>query len=144
MAFTISTERISPIAERPSPTTGAVVVFEGVVRDNNEGNQVLSLEYEAMDSLACKEGNRILEEAMKRFPIESAECIHRVGHLKIGDIAVRVVVAAGHRKEAFAACSYIIDEVKSRVPIWKKEHYADGSSDWIGAACESKNPIPNT
>ena len=137
MAFTISSSPIGPREQETSAKVGAIVVFEGCVRDNNEGNQVLSLEYEAMESLACKEGNRIIEEAMRNFPIESAECIHRVGHLKLGDIAVRVIVTAGHRKEAFAACSYIIDEVKSRVPIWKKEHYVDGSSDWIGSGCRN-------
>src|SRR6478736_5593269 len=102
MSFVISTEPIIQASDKSSASTGAIVVFEGIVRDNNEGQKVRSLEYEAMESLACKEGNRILQEAKTEFPIESAECVHRIGHLNIGDIAVRVVVTSGHRKEAFA------------------------------------------
>ena len=113
--------------------TGAVVVFEGVVRNLNDGREVKSLEYEAMESLAVKEGTRIIEEARDKFPIHGAVCVHRVGHLQLGDIAIRVEVQAAHRKEAFAACQYIVDEVKARVPIWKKEHYVDGDSEWIGS-----------
>jgi molybdopterin synthase catalytic subunit len=116
------------------PDAGATVVFEGIVRNNNEGRQVKSLEYEAMERLAVKEGMRIMQEAKEKFPILDGSCVHRVGHLQVGEIAIRVEVNAGHRKEAFAACQYIVDEVKSRVPIWKKEHYVDGSSEWINAA----------
>ena len=126
----------TPIEKTSTPVSdhvGASVVFEGTVRNNNEGREVKSLEYEAMESLASKEGNRIIEEALVKFPIDCAECIHRIGHLQIGDIAIRVVVTSGHRKEAFAACQYIVDEVKARVPIWKKEHYSSGSSEWIGS-----------
>lgn len=115
--------------------TGAVVVFEGVVRNLNDGREVKSLEYEAMESLAVKEGMRIIEEALQKFPIHDAICVHRVGHLQLCEIAIYVEVQAAHRKEAFAACQFIVDEVKARVPIWKKEHYADGDSEWIG--CES-------
>ena len=77
------------------------------------------------------EGERILEEAMQRFAITNAACVHRTGELKIGDLAVWVGVSAGHRGPAFDACRWIIDEVKSRVPIWKRERYATGATDWL-------------
>lgn len=132
--FTITADPIeSPFKGGAAPRVGAIVVFEGTVRSNNEGREVQSLEYEAMKSLAEKEGSRILQEARGRFPITEAICYHRVGHLQVGDIAIRVEVQAAHRKEAFAACQFIVDEVKSRVPIWKKEHYTDGDSEWIGS-----------
>ncbi len=110
---------------------GGFVSFEGRVRGRNEGRAVRSLEYEAYAALAEKEGARILAEARARHPIVSAAAVHRVGHLQIGDLAVWVGVTAEHRDAAFAACRYIIDELKARVPIWKKEHYAEGAPAWI-------------
>jgi adenylyltransferase/sulfurtransferase len=100
---------------------------------------VVSLEYEAFGEMALIEGNRIVEEATRRFPINDAACEHRLGHLGIGEVAIRVEVLGGHRKEAFEACSWIVDEVKARVPIWKKEHYLDGTSEWLAA--ETAAPI---
>ena len=132
--FSISSQPIETTPTPPASAVGAVVVFEGVVRDENEGQSVDSLEYEAMESLATKEGEKILAEALERFPVMSVNCVHRIGHLRIGEIAIRVVVLAGHRREAFEACQYIVDQVKSRVPIWKKEHYVSGSSEWINAS----------
>ena len=102
---------------------GGYVSFEGWVRDHNEGLKVTRLEYEAFQELAVKEGDRIVAEALQRFPIKHALCIHRVGSLALGDMAVWVGVSSAHRGEAFDACRFIIDEVKHRVPIWKKEHY---------------------
>ena len=113
---------------------GAFAFFEGRVRDQNEGRAVQALEYEAYVPLAEKEGRRILEEALKKFEILSAECVHRTGNLRLGDVAVWVAVAAGHRDAAFEACRYIIDETKARLPIWKKEHYEGGASEWINCA----------
>jgi molybdopterin synthase catalytic subunit len=113
------------------PSCGGHVAFEGWVRNHNEGKTVLSLEYEAYAALAIQEGQRILSEAQEKFGITQALAIHRVGHLQIGDLAVWVGVASPHRKAAFLACSYIIDEIKHRLPIWKKEHYADGSAEWV-------------
>jgi len=112
-------------------TAGACVTFEGWVRDRNAGRAVLRLDYQAYAPLALSEGARILAEAMQRFAIMEARCAHRLGSLAIGDLAVWVGVSAGHRDSAFAACRYIIDEVKQRVPIWKNEHYADGESGWL-------------
>jgi sulfur-carrier protein adenylyltransferase/sulfurtransferase len=116
------------------PAAGGFAAFEGWVRNQNEGKVVARLEYEAFEALAVKEGERIVEEARRRFPILQAACVHRIGLLDIGELAVWVGVSAPHRDEAFAACRYIIDEVKHRVPIWKKEHYLDGDSGWVN--CE--------
>jgi len=113
---------------------GGYASFEGWVRDHNEGREVTRLEYEAFEELAVKEGERILEEAAQRFPIKHAQCIHRVGALALGDMAVWVGVSSVHRGESFDACRFIIDEVKQRVPIWKKEHYRGGDSGWVN--CE--------
>ena len=90
-----------------------------------------ALEYEAHVELAEKEGATILAEATERFDILQAACVHRIGHLEIGDMAVWVGVASAHRDAAFQACRYIIDEVKQRVPIWKKEHYRQGDAQWL-------------
>ena len=112
---------------------GALVTFEGWVRDYNDGHSVKGLDYEVFKPLAEKEGNRILAEALDSYSILTATCVHRTGSLALGDLAVWVAVTAGHRDAAFGACRYIIDEVKKRVPIWKKEHYADGDSGWVNA-----------
>ena len=119
---------------------GGHVSFEGWVRNLNEGRAVLRLEYEAFESLALKEGERILAAATARFPIKHALCIHRVGALEISDMAVWVGVSSEHRGEAFDACRFIIDEVKHRVPIWKKEHYENGDSGWVN--CERCSAAP--
>lgn len=110
---------------------GAVVTFEGTVRNHSAGRPVLRLAYEAFSPLAVKEGERILAEARERFAIARIACTHRTGTLAIGEVAVWVGVAAAHRGAAFDACRYVIDELKRRVPIWKKEFYADGESGWI-------------
>ena len=113
---------------------GACVTFEGRVRSENRGRTVRALEYEAFAPLAEREGGRILVEAGEKFQIIHAVAVHRTGRLELGDIAVWVAVIAGHRGEAFDACRYVIDETKARLPIWKKEHYADGASEWISCA----------
>jgi molybdopterin synthase catalytic subunit len=120
---------------------GGYASFEGWVRNHNEGHAVRRLEYEAFEALGVKEGERILGEAIARFGVEKARCIHRLGALEIGDLAVWVGVSARHRDEAFRACRYIIDEVKHRVPIWKKEHYVDGDSGWVN--CERCATAPS-
>ncbi|KAB7766273.1 molybdopterin-converting factor chain 2 [Xanthomonas maliensis] len=113
------------------PQAGAFAGFEGWVRNHNDGRQVAGLRYEAYASLAQAEGQRVLDDALARFPILAAHCVHRVGELAIGDMAVWVGVSAAHRGAAFEACRFIIDEVKARVPIWKHEHYLDGDAGWL-------------
>jgi molybdopterin synthase catalytic subunit len=116
------------------PACGGYACFEGWVRDHNEGSRVRSLEYEAFEPLALTEGERVIAEAMARYGVEHALCVHRLGSLAVGELAVWVGVSAQHRDEAFRACRYIIDEVKHRLPIWKKEHYESGDSGWVN--CE--------
>ena len=116
------------------PSCGGFASFEGWVRDHNEGRAVARLEYEAYAELAVREGERIVAEALQQFGVRRARCVHRVGALALGELAVWIGVSSPHRGEAFAACRYIIDEVKHRVPIWKKEHYQDGDSGWVN--CE--------
>ena len=113
---------------------GAYCSFEGWIRNENEGHSVLRLEYEAYEPLALTEGEKILDEARLQFPYLHAHCVHRTGMLEIGECAVWVGVSSAHRDEAFQACRYIIDQVKVRLPIWKKEHYVDGHSGWVN--CE--------
>jgi len=110
---------------------GAYASFEGWVRDHNDGRPVRGLRYEAYAALAGAEGQRIVEEAAVRFGITGVHCVHRTGELAIGDLAVWVGVSAAHRDAAFAACRFVIDEVKARVPIWKRERYADGRPQWL-------------
>ena len=133
----ITDETIVPEILREELTdraAGAYVGFEGWIRDHNEGQEVLRLEYEVYRPLAIKEGEKVIQEAREKFPILHAECVHREGLLEIGECAVWVGVTSAHRDEAFAACRYIIDQVKVRLPIWKKEHYVAGHSGWV--SCE--------
>lgn len=123
---------LAPLRERLlSPRAGACASFEGWVRDHHEGRAVEGLHYEAYAALAEAEGERILIEALQRFEIVDAACVHRTGSLALGELAVWVGVSAGHRGPAFEACRWIIDEVKARVPIWKRERYADGDAGWL-------------
>ena len=109
---------------------GAVVSFVGQVRDHHAGRPVTSLCYSAYEPMAEKCCAEILAAAEARWPV-SVAMSHRLGELAIGDSAVVIVVAAGHRDEAFAACRWVIEEVKARLPIWKRERYADGSEAWV-------------
>ena len=133
----ISKSKIDPDKLRESMqdhAAGGYVAFEGWIRNENEGQEVLRLEYEVYEPLAVKEGDKIIAEAKARYPISHADCVHREGLLELGDCAVWVGVSSAHRDEAFAACRFIIDEVKLRLPIWKKEHYVNGDSGWVN--CE--------
>jgi molybdopterin synthase catalytic subunit len=137
MSFRFTTTTIDTGAARRellNPGAGAFASFEGWVRDHNEGLEVERLEYESYQDLAVKEGAAIVAQALARFPIKHALCVHRLGRLELGEMAVWVGVSSAHRAEAFDACRYIIDEVKHRVPIWKKEHYRNGDSGWVN--CE--------
>jgi molybdopterin synthase catalytic subunit len=135
--FRLTTPPIDPQAlriELQDPACGGYAAFEGWVRDHNEGQRVTRLEYEAFAALAEREGERIAAEAHERFGVPKVLCVHRVGLLAIGELAVWVGASAPHRDEAFRACRYMIDEIKHRVPIWKKEHYVNGDSGWVN--CE--------
>ena len=134
MTFEITDQLIDPAVlanELRNDGAGAFASFEGWVRNLNEGQNVVALEYEAHAPVAQSEGAKILDEARERFDLLMVVSRHRVGRLEIGDCAVWVGVSAAHRGAAFAGCRYIIDELKQRLPIWKKEHYQDGHSGWI-------------
>tara|TARA_B100001093_G_C26734935_1_gene973967 strand:+ start:149 stop:580 length:432 start_codon:yes stop_codon:yes gene_type:complete len=132
--FSLSPYKIDPFSLRESlkdSKTGAFASFEGIVRNHNLGSSVEKLEYEVYPQLAVKEGLMILEEVKAKFEIIEARAVHRYGQLKIGDLAVWVGVIAAHRGPAFEACEYTINTIKKRVPIWKKEYYTTGNSNWI-------------
>ena len=132
--FGLSDQALDPTAyqrQLHNPRAGALATFEGWVRNHNEGRDVRALEYEAYPAMAEKEAVRIMNEAKERFDILDIYTIHRVGKLAIGDIAVYIGVTAEHRQPAFAACQYLIDQIKIRLPIWKKEIYTDGDSGWV-------------
>lgn len=134
LSFTISSAPLDPDALKRhllDSHAGALATFEGWVRNHNDGQAVDRLEYSSYPALANKEGQRIIEEAFEKFEIDAAVAQHRAGLLEIGGIAVWVGVSAAHRGAAFDACRYIIEEIKSRVPIWKKEYYSSGETDWV-------------
>lgn len=142
--FTLSSAPLNKLdltSDLHNSAAGALVTFEGVVRDHNEGRMTRLLEYQAYEALAGKEGAKILGEAQSQFKVIAARCVHRVGRLNIGETAVWIGVLAAHRAEAFRACEYIIDQVKLRVPIWKREFYEEGDSGWVNApsavACQT-------
>lgn len=140
LEFSISDKPIDVIqlySQLNNHAAGALIVFEGRVRNQNEGKPVVALGYEAHDIIAEKEGLLIMKEAHDKFDIMDAIAVHRKGHLNLGDLAVWVGVIAGHRDGAYRASRYIIDELKQRVPIWKKEHYAgseDNGGKWLEGA----------
>jgi molybdopterin synthase catalytic subunit len=132
--FDLSDQPIDPVAWRTRiahASAGGVVVFEGVVRDHHRGIAVAGLEYSAHAALARRQGQRILAEAQERWQLRTAAAVHRVGRLAVGDLAVWIGVASDHRAEAFDACRFIIDAIKSRVPVWKREWRPDGSVAWV-------------
>lgn len=114
-----------------NPQSGAMVTFEGWVRNHNDGLGVSALEYEAFEELCISEGLKIIEEAKAKFKVFEVKCIHRVGLLNIGEMAVWVGASSAHRKASFDACQYLIDELKVRLPIWKKEYYLSGHHEWV-------------
>lgn len=121
------------VARVQAADRGGVTSFLGLVRDHHGDRAVTRLEYSAYAPMAEAECTRIVAEAEARWPVRVA-LEHRIGTLEIGDAAVAIAAAGAHRDEAFAACRFVIEEVKRRVPIWKKEFYADGTIEWVGAA----------
>lgn len=111
---------------------GAVNVFIGTVRNSANGKKVLWLEYEAYESMSVAEIRKIIDEASHKWPLQGWAVSHRIGTLKPGEASVVVAVSSPHRRESFEACQYIIDTIKERVPIWKKEVFEDGE-EWVSA-----------
>jgi molybdopterin synthase catalytic subunit len=130
----IVTGEIDPaslIHEVSSPQYGAISLFVGTVREVNEGRSVSAIEYSAYESMASAELERILDEAEERFGISALVVEHRTGLLGLGDVSVAIAAAHPHRAPALDCTRFVIEEIKRRVPIWKKEHYADGTREWI-------------
>ncbi|MBE3559046.1 MAG: molybdenum cofactor biosynthesis protein MoaE [Ktedonobacteraceae bacterium] len=123
-------DRNALIAAVSHPSIGGIVVFEGVVRDNARGKQIRYLEYEAYEEMAEQQIRHIIDEAKQRWGVERVAVAHRFGRLEIGEASVIIVVACPHRAEAFEACRYIIDTLKTTVPIWKKE-VATSGEEWV-------------
>jgi molybdopterin synthase catalytic subunit len=121
----IDTEKI--VAEAKSSEDGAVVVFDGIVRNHTRGRQTLHLEYEAYEEMAVRQMRELGLKARERFAIRHVTMVHRLSRLEIGESSVLIVVAAAHRSAAFEACRWLIDALKQTVPIWKKETFADGA-----------------
>jgi len=134
MRFSLTERTIEPGPLRGallSHSAGGFCAFEGWVRNHHLGKSVVRLEYEAYGSLASKQGEAVLAEALERFDIEEARAVHRTGSLEPGELAIWIGVSAAHRDAAFAACRFIIDTVKETVPIWKHEFYTDGTDVWV-------------
>ncbi len=112
------------------PQAGAVLLFCGDIRNHSEGQSVTELEYEAHESMALRQIDHITEEAARRWPVHHVEVIHRFGRMQIMDCSIVIAVSTSHRADAYAASRFIIDTIKRSVPIWKREHFADGSSAW--------------
>lgn len=133
--FCITTAPLDPaplVALVQAPDMGAIVTFVGVVRNHFGGRSTAYLEYEAYEQMAVPVLARIAAEAHEQFNTGRIAIHHRIGHLEIGETAVLIVVAAPHRREAFAATEQIMDRIKQIAPIWKKEVWADGTSEWVG------------
>jgi adenylyltransferase/sulfurtransferase len=126
------------------PDAGACVVFEGWVRNHHLGQAVFELHYEAFDVMAQLEGDAIVAEIEQRFPGCTVSCVHRTGALRIGELAVWIGVASAHRPAAFLACRQAIEEIKRRLPVWKKEHHPDGAAEWVNCTTEAaaRGPQP--
>jgi molybdopterin synthase catalytic subunit len=110
---------------------GAVVTFLGTVRDLTDGKETVALDYEAYPAMAEKKLAEIERETRQRWPVGDMVLVHRLGHLEVGEVSVVAVVSCPHRAQAFEACRHAIDRLKELVPIWKKENWADGSTEWV-------------
>jgi molybdopterin synthase catalytic subunit len=120
-----------------STESGAVVLFLGTVREMTNGRRTTALDYEAFGPMAEAKLAEIEAEARRRWPLEGVAIVHRLGRLELGDVSVAVAVSSPHRAEAFEAARYVIDTLKQTVPIWKKENWHDGTTEWVHPGLES-------
>ncbi|MFP6657405.1 MAG: molybdenum cofactor biosynthesis protein MoaE [Pirellulales bacterium] len=128
------------LAEISTPDAGAVVLFLGTTRQTTDGRQTESLDYECYEEMAVRKLTSLESEARQRWPLLNCGIIHRIGHLEIGQASVAVAVSTAHRQAAFEAGKWLIDTLKEVVPIWKKENWADGSSEWVHPTVEITKP----
>ena len=125
----LDVQQVHDLVKRP--TDGAVVTFDGIVRNNFDGRQVRYLAYEAYAAMAEKKMADIAAEVQSKFAVGDVAMVHRIGRLDIGESSILIAVAVPHRQPAFEACAYAMDRVKQDVPVWKKEFFADGESHWV-------------
>jgi molybdopterin synthase catalytic subunit len=125
----LKVQEVNDLVKRP--TDGAVVTFDGIVRNNFDGRPVDYLEYEAYAAMAEKKLAEIAAEVQQKFAVGEVAMVHRIGRLEIGESSIVIAVAAPHRHAAFEACAYAMDRVKEDVPVWKKEFFADGQAHWV-------------
>ena len=121
-------------SEASPPTCGAAVSFAGIVRNHDHGRGVKSLCYDCYRPMAEKVMQGLVKEAQSRWGIEKVQLLHRIGRLNIGEAAVVISVSSAHRAESFEACRFLIEKIKSQVPIWKKEIFEDGTGEWVSCA----------
>ncbi|MCA9042360.1 MAG: molybdenum cofactor biosynthesis protein MoaE [Planctomycetaceae bacterium] len=114
-----------------SKEAGAVVLFLGTVREMTAGRQTVALDYDAYPEMAQAQMESLAQETEEKWPIVELAIVHRLGHLELGEISVAVAVSTPHRRDAFEAGQFLIDELKVRVPIWKKENWSDGTTEWV-------------
>ncbi|WP_437187730.1 molybdenum cofactor biosynthesis protein MoaE [Planctomicrobium sp. SH668] len=114
-----------------TPQAGAVILFLGTVRELTQGRRTLALDYEAYPEMAVKVMSKIADEACAQWPVSRLAMVHRLGRLELTETSVAIAVSSPHRQDAYAASQYLIDELKKRVPVWKKENWDDGSTEWI-------------
>lgn len=114
-----------------SHQAGAVILFLGTVREMTKDRQTVALDYDAYPEMAQAKMQEIVDEAREKWPIEGVAVVHRLGHLELGDISIAIAVACPHRHQAFDAGRFLIDELKLRVPVWKKENWSDGTTEWV-------------
>ena len=130
MRIELTRERIdagSIVAAIKANEDGAVVVFDGIVRNNTRGRKTLFLDYEAYEEMALTQMRGLADKAVADFSVRDVAVVHRLGKLDVGETSVLIVVASAHRAAAFEACRWLIDTLKKTVPIWKKEHFVDGA-----------------
>jgi molybdopterin synthase catalytic subunit len=122
------------LARASRPEAGAIVLFLGTTREMTDGRRTVSLDYEAYDEMAEKQLAELEAEARRRWPLVECHIVHRLGRVPLAEASVAIVVSTPHRADAFAAGQWLIDTLKRDVPIWKQEHWADGTSEWVHPA----------
>lgn len=127
-----------------SPQAGAVVLFLGAVREFTGERQTRSLDYECYPAMAERKLAELEAEARRRWPVVACEIVHRLGRLELGEVSVAVAVSCPHRRQAFEAGQWLIDTLKEVVPIWKREHWADGGMDWVHPGLDTAAAPPST
>ena len=139
----ITRERIDPAVVLDlvgAAEDGAITLFLGTVRDHNDGRPVAGMTYDAYGAMAERVLETITAEAAERLATDRIAVVHRVGELRIGDMSVAIAASSPHRAESFDAARYVIEEIKKRLPVWKKEHYTDGSREWLDGTAP---PVPD-